>query len=460
MTEIEWGRQYVREVCEHIWAVEAEQSLLEWQIDGRYVWPLMRMPVYYAITQAAGFFEHPHPAKSVAEKVEPSAAALAAWEYVVEQDRWRRARRQFWLRFRSSPASTVLIPHGRQIEGGDIYTRALASELAGRAMVIYREPTADSPGLDLVTLRRRMTKREGEPPTPEISADDLARLDAALSALESRTGTSLAEIRESFVARVQSFSRQAWLFERFFRFARTKRLYMTDSYYSSAVVAGARAAGVHIVELQHGFISRYHLGYSYPDAASAYLPDEFWTFGEYWNPVLPASVKTRVIGAPYVQELAARATEPRQESRVVFTSQGVLGDRLFSIALDCARKLPEREILYRLHPSEALENYAPLMPLDVPANFTLSHRQPNIFALLGSAGVQVGVFSTTLLEGMALGCRTAVLALPGHEYMLPAVQAGDASFARTAEEVVHAIENAPLPMDASRYYAAPLKKLV
>jgi hypothetical protein len=169
-----------------------------------------------------------------------------------------------------------------------------------------------------------------------------------------------------------------------------------------------------------------------------------------------------VIGAPYVQALAAAQTQERVAGRVVFTSQGAIGEQLLPLALDAARALPDKHIIFRLHPSEALSDFEAKLAAvgEIPSNFELNARTPNIFALLASAETQVGVFSTTLLEGMALGCKTAIVALPGFEYLQLVVDRGDASIARSADEMVSAIVNAAECRDASYYYAKPRKKLL
>jgi hypothetical protein len=76
-----------------------------------------------------------------------------------------------------------------------------------------------------------------------------------------------------------------------------------------------------------------------------------------------------------------------------------------------------------------------------------------------SADVVVGVFSTTLLEGMALGAKTMIVALPGFEYMDAIVERGDASIAQSAADVIEAIRTAPHCEDPSYYYAPPVKLL-
>jgi len=230
------------------------------------------------------------------------------------------------------------------------------------------------------------------------------------------------------------------------------------------MIAGARDSGASVVELQHGFISPLHLGYSWPDNPDVpYTPDQLWGFGDFWAETTPLAARTRwrTIGAPYVRKRAEAHTAARDPKLVVFTSQGVIGPRLFEIALKTAERRSDYSIIFRLHPNEALEPYeAAMAGRAAPSNFELSHRAPNIFALLSRTAIQVGSFSTTLFEGMSLGVRTVVMDLSGAEYMRPAIERGDALFVRDVDELVERLDQAPLASDPQFYYADPVKKLL
>ena len=462
----EWGREYVREVCDVIWDVETEFDLLNWHVIGVHPWPLLRMPIYYAITQQLGFFGDPHPAKAETDEgFDAPAAAQDIWRSLLVRERRSSGGRTFWMRWLPGLGRDVLVTHSRKLGGIDVYTQAVAAQLGKNSLVVDRTPAEVPAGLDLRSILELNRKWMKSVETPSVSAADVERFAQVIAALESRLGVNLQEFVAVFENRVRLLSRQSTSYARFFKLAKTKRLIVTDSYFSVALMAGARAAGVHIVELQHGFISRYHLGYSYPRGqASPYMADELWTFGQYWidETPLPASIKTRVIGAPYVEALAAANTEPNTAHRIVFTSQGAIGEQLLPLALEAARAMPHNRIIFRLHPSESLADFeAKLSQLgEIPANFELNARTPNIFGLLASAETQVGVFSTTLLEGMALGCKTAILALPGYEYLQLVVERGDASIARNADELVQAIESAATCADPKYYYAKPTKRLL
>lgn len=195
-----------------------------------------------------------------------------------------------------------------------------------------------------------------------------------------------------------------------------------------------------MVELQHGAISPFHLGYSYPGRpVVADQPDELWCFGSYWTDVadLPAGMRTEVMGASFLPPPG-----PKDPRRVVFLSQGTVGAELIRTADAVAKQHPELEILYRLHPSERAEDY------EIPAGLQVSTGGSTL-DLLATATYQVGVSTTALFEGMALGCRTAVADLPGHEYLEPAIAKGHALLMRRPADLIRA----PRCDDPGSYYA-------
>jgi hypothetical protein len=301
-------------------------------------------------------------------------------------------------------------------------------------------------------------------------------------------------------------------FEAVFRALKTRRLFIVNAYSNPAIVVGAKFAGVKVIELQHGFLSPYHPAYSYPRALARRpqasplkrfastlsplrplvqtAPDRLLTWGDYWSTAaeLPAPTRAVTIG-PSAQfasararvraELAAAGAAPRDQSvadqvstdtgafdftplpeTILFTSQGAIGPRLFAAALDFARELPDHRVIYRLHPNESLADYEKLLAeatntSELPANLTLSHKDPSFLELLGQADYLVGGFSTTLFEGLAFGLKVLVLPLPGYENLQPALDSGDMLriVSLDPEQIRHAIEHARPAIDPARYYA-------
>ena len=61
---------------------------------------------------------------------------------------------------------------------------------------------------------------------------------------------------------------------------------------------------------------------------------------------------------------------------------------------------------------------------------------------MGQARYQVGVFSTAVYEGLALGCVTLLVDLPGLEYMLPLIERGEAEHIKTPSALIERLREA------------------
>lgn len=226
-----------------------------------------------------------------------------------------------------------------------------------------------------------------------------------------------------------------------------------------AAIAAAHACGMKVVELQHGVVTTYHLGYSFPVDSDVvpYAPDMLFSFGRFWkeSTPLPTTIKSNIIGAPYVRELAKShegQIAPREQ--VVFASQAIVTKDFMRFAVQAARLCPERSFLFRLHPSEDRQACATMFAhLSPPCNISLSQTEPTTYALLAQAEVLVGVSSTMLFEGMVLGCRIIVVDLPTAEYMDAVVARGDALKVDSPEAFSEALKSAPLCRDTEIYYA-------
>ena len=464
------NRTGVERVCTSFWEVEAKHSLLSWEVDGVFPWPLFRMELYYRITQQVGLFDAPHPI--LGGRKAGDTAAKSAFEETWKKEptfssRFRRNIRRA-LHLATGKPNGLLMGGRGGANGGDLYTDALRKELGSNVLLIDRALNNEriDGSYHLGSMQdtfRKLYKPRSFQFTPEHQ-----RLGEAIRQdLSKALQTDVGDIGAGCRRRILDFLAVSTGFEKFFKVNPAATLFLTNSYNPtiSAALEGARKNGARIVELQHGIISRFHLGYSWPGRPPVpYRPDELWCFGDYWHEStpLPGQTEARVIGAPYVHELASKHGGVRANNLVVFSSQGVIGRRLLEIALDTARRRPDKQVLFRLHPSEMLEDYEALIAElgTIPANFALSHKDPNIFALLSKTSIQVGAFSTTLFEGMSLGCRTVAVNLPGCEYMRPAVQRGDVLFVRDVNELVARLDDAPYAGNAEYYYAKPVTRLV
>ncbi len=325
----------------------------------------------------------------------------------------------------------LVVPHPRKPGGVEIYTDELRAVLGPSALIldsgINGTPLPGSKNLDFFTSAAGAVHQR--------QLDDRG-IGAALRDL---TGVSV-PVGALLAREVPKHLRLRALYRALLRRHRIETVYVVVAYFHQHIVGAARDLGIRVVELQHGAISPFHLGYSYPGRpVVADQPDELWCFGSYWTSVadLPAGMKTAVIGAPFLP-----AAGPKDPQRVVFLSQGTIGTELLHVAESVAKEHPSLEVLFRLHPSERAADYT------IPAGVQLSTGGSTL-DLLASATYQVGVSTTALFEGMALGCRTAVANLPGHEYLEPAIARGHALLMTRPSQLT----DAPICPDPTAYYA-------
>lgn len=441
----------VKSVSETLWRIEAELDLLNWRAGDIAVWPLLRFHFFTGAMVGAGVLEGGHPG---ADRVRRGKIAR-----LLERQRDR------WLRTPTPPVAkrpAALIPLPRKIGGADIYSAALLEGLGGQVALFdsgregLRLPGAYD--LEAFEAAGRSARRRGR---RLYDAAARRRGDRLAEATRDALGVDLSGLLSRADRAVGKFAAARARWRRYFQSAETERLFVVCAYLRQAAIAGAQEAGVKTIELQHGVISPYHPGYSWPGRPQVpYAPETLWSFGSFWTETVdfPGGVDFQIIGAPYLKRLAAVAAGPRDPNMIVVTSQGAISSRLWPLAIACARARPDKRFVYRLHPSESLNSYEQRLAEtpDAPANLSLSARSPNIFALLAEAGAQIGMYSTTLFEGAALGCPAIVVDGPGAGYMTASVAAGHMSFARNAEEAAALLDAPHTPPDTQCYYADPL----
>ncbi len=420
-------------------------------MEGVQVWPLVRFNLSMQALSSAGLMGKVHPGADHWRKRGPR-------ERVVRLLHKASAIRLRWPR----PASAVVLASGRTIAGADIYAKAILDSLGSDVAVFDTRRKGGLPSgvYDLDAMKSGV----GGMAHPRTTAADVDLSNAVTEQMGHLVGRDFEPILPRILSATAGFIRRRSAWERYFRRAGTRALFAVSAYTRQATVAAARAAGVRIIEPQHGLISPYHLGYSWPDRpAIDTAPDELWTFGPYWSESteFAGGVSTRVIGAPYLETLGKVGRERQRTPSVLICSQGPVAEVLWSVAIDLARLRPDLRVIYRLHPSESTAHYAGLHASieDRPSNLEISSGNPTTYELLATSGAQIGVFSTTLFEGLKLGCPAIIFDAPGIEYVEPAISRGDMRLGHTPAELAEAVDAAllePRTEDARYYYADPV----
>jgi len=168
------------------------------------------------------------------------------------------------------------------------------------------------------------------------------------------------------------------------------------------------SAGFKVIEVQHGFVSKEHYAYNYPQycidnnhhQCREYLPDYLLMFREYWAENIRTPSKKIVVGYPYLNEISNRLIKyikPKTKS-ILIVSQGTVTERMVKIAKKLSQVFSDYKIIFKLHPGEipfkerycSLEN---LSNIEIIENY-------NIYELIAKNNIIIGYYSTTLFEAL------------------------------------------------------------
>lgn len=218
------------------------------------------------------------------------------------------------------------------------------------------------------------------------------------------------------------------------------------------IVSIARSLGIYTVELQHGNMGRYHIAYNFGNTNTlTTLPDEILTFGEFWNETTTISqnnVKMTSTGMPFFEENLSQVElspcmSDNKKVKILILSQEVIGPQLALMAIELFQRLdPDGyEIWYKLHPRE----YGGSWKVNYPSEFeNLNIRvlaDCDLYALFAQSDIHIGVYSTTIMEGLAFNKKLILVELYGVHYFSDLINSGRAFFARNSDEIQMAIEN-------------------
>lgn len=459
----------VKEICQNIWNLEEKYELNHKEIQGCYPWQLIRMYLYYEITRKTNVFESAQQSSlSLADKIN-SFLPFAKNSIL------------------SNPLSgnenvdVLIFDHPRKVifedEYQDIYSYFLKDTLNEYGKTFE---TIESPYLNKhfrnkknieenhVKLNDRIllgsfihkTRNRGKVPFRE---DEKQLIDAVKNEIESifNIEIDLFRIIEDHILNFQyDYKKYIELLEK----RNPKQVFLVVAYENKALVAACKEMNIEIIELQHGTISPYHLGYSYPKNTIKigneikkieYFPDKILSFGDYWQNSSQFPIdKENIIsmGFPYFEENSRtymkmaenKENERTGEKQMLFISQGVIGKYLSELAYKIAEDIENNQnytFIYKLHPGEYgtwKENYNYLTKaIDEFDNFhVIDQSQPPLYELFAKSHYQIGAFSTAIYEGLAFNCKTFIIEVPGVEYLDDLMEKNIVKKVKNSEELI------------------------
>ena len=439
----------VKEICEVFFNLEEKFNLNYQLIHGCYAWQLIRIYLYYDITRKTKTFGAPQQKTlSLFDKIKSFTPFLK--NSILSNP------------LRGKYTKDILIfDHPRKVlfkgEYRDIYSYFLVDLLKDD----YSFEVLEAPYLnnhfsekksyitytDRIQLGSYIFKKRNK---IEFTPDELELISNVQKELKESFNVDI-NLEWILKIHILNFRYDYLKYTELFKKRKPEKIFVVVAYENQAVVAAAKDLGIEVFELQHGTITDYHLGYSYPlksrlNGEIAYFPDKILTFGDYWinNETSPISDDNIIpVGFSYFEVVSKDylnlSANPNQ---VLFISQGVIGKYLSKFAYEFALKRPDLKIIYKLHPGEYetwKENYPELVnDLD---NFTvIDNSKTPLYELFARSAYQVGAFSTAIYEGLMFNCKTFILDVPGVEYLSDLIDKGYVFKINSADDLVSNLE--------------------
>jgi hypothetical protein len=266
--------------------------------------------------------------------------------------------------------------------------------------------------------------------------------------------------------------RRARHYEKFYEFQRRqyrkilrqvnpKVLMIVVGYGKEILVRAAKDLHIPVVELQHGVLSKYHLGYDVSSGRKENFADYFFSFGPAWGnmahfPIPPERIIP--IGYQYLNTAAKKYQKVEKKNQILFLSQGTIGDRLSDFAVELAKIIPaDIRVIYKLHPGEIMrwktEYQSLLQAFEQGLIDVITGDEPSLYQLMAQSKWQVGVNSTALFEGMIFKCRTYIVDLPGIEYVEALIDNNEFILVQKPEQIEFTYDRDELNYRTEEYFS-------
>lgn len=450
----------IKELCEKLWILEEELNLLDFEIKGVRIWELLRFRVFSELSkELCGYSQAQTEMNSFKDKL---LNVIGLIKNAVTRNPFKRNYTVDFLLFDHPRKINV---NGKNI---DIYTDKFIESQSERKFDVIESPYLWKHNTSNVRRNRKYTDHEilriymmKKINCFKLTDKELRIIEEIKSEIQSRFGNVSIELQKMTIKYLENFIYKINYYKKLFRKRKPKKIFVVVSYSNIPIIAAAKDLGIEVIEFQHGVITDYHFAYNFSDPTKKlkYFPDKLLTFGEYWGKTkgFPKQTEIEVYGFPYLnQQLKKYNNTPKKSKQVLFLSQGTIGKQLSIQARKIAETMPEYYFVYKLHPGEYdrwKNEYPDLVIASQLENFeVIDNNEKNLYSFFAESEFQIGVYSTSIFEGLTLNCKTILLNLPGIEYMEDLIKHEIVEVANTSDEVKNIIKKYKTKQFYSDYF--------
>jgi hypothetical protein len=419
----------VDDLCRFIWSLEQKYDLLEYEVDGVKIWQYLRMEIYYDLAKKTKVLEERKLTREI--KLVNIKKAIGILINAV----------RFSPFLCNIKGAKIVFPHNRSVISDghwlDIYTHFYFRKHTQSEVLFIEKPfhgehvrkrtahTFYSDHILISSVLRGKFYRIKE-------RNKIEKITQIRNELKEKLGFDL-ELEKLFSQNIGRFKSSYKYYYRLFKRLKPQEIYLVVSYaFMSDMIKAAKDLKIPTTEFQHGVISRYHLGYSFPVGMNNNnLPDRIFVWGGFWEKTLEAinfNAQIEKIGFDFFRKKIKKyETFNKENQSILVLSQTALGDKIMSAIITNKHLFEGFTIYYKLHPEEYLmyKSYPSYKQLTEVGSIHFLENS-DLYDLMAKCDRQIGVFSTALYEGLAFNCKTYLLDLPGIEYMSDLIEIGHA----------------------------------
>lgn len=301
-------------------------------------------------------------------------------------------------------------------------------------LIVHGGTLQQTLGLNQVSVSRTISER-----FVEIEREISTRFGASLD-IEGRVRHSLQRRRSTL-----------WMYERLLERVSPEVVVLVVGYGKETLIEACKRAGIPVVELQHGVIHRGHLAYHFPgDRNKEMFPDYLLTWGKYWVDCVDYPIDDEhciPVGYPYLEREREKYSDNERRDQVLFISQGAIGPDLSKFAVEFGNCTDKKDVVYKLHPGE-YDRWRSEYPWLAESNLRIiDDESVPLYRLFTESTVQVGVFSTAVIEGLDFDLETFLVDLPGVEALDYLYENDYATVVDSPEQLKEELDNSPQHSD-------------
>ena len=238
-------------------------------------------------------------------------------------------------------------------------------------------------------------------------------------------------------------------FQKYFNIFSPKAILLYPHYdeHMFSAIDAAKSLGIPTIELQHGRINS-HEAYSYfeNNLYGKYLPNYFFTYGEWWNLQinLPSYCKVISIGNSFLQSQLLCCSSLKETKQICFFSGPPTGKDLSEFVAKNIALLKKEgyKVVYKLHPNE-IKNWKLTYPQLINSEIIVVD-DPNvsIYSLLAKSEVVVAISSTCLFEATVFKTKKIFVYGKGnYAAMAPLLKINGATFIKSASDLLNYLKS-------------------